>query len=150
MQKKNEINYSEVLVTYRKKAGLTQQQVAEALEIKRPTYAKYEKDVTPPLEILFKLSSLLNFPIEILNYAKGKNSSVNYVELYRSQASKQTKLKVASDEPPPVPKYIKSLDNVEYFLPTENEKQFILLLRQLDSKSKKEFMDSIKKYFDKN
>lgn len=155
MQKKNDINYADVLIPYRKRAGLTQQQVADALNIKRPTYAKYEKDVTPPLDILFKLSQLLKFPIELLDISQSKEkaeeNSVNYLEIYRKQAKNHKELKVASDAKDIdlskyIPSYLKDLDKPDIFLPTESEKQFILMLRKLDSKKKESILKTIKEY----
>lgn len=55
------------LMYYRKLAGLTQQQVAEALNINRTTYTKYETgDSEPSVEILRHISALLHVNIGVL------------------------------------------------------------------------------------
>lgn len=48
-------NIGEKLRQYRKNMHLTQVEVAEILGIKRNTYARYETDTTPPINILTKL-----------------------------------------------------------------------------------------------
>ena len=47
------------LIYYRKKCGLTQQQVADMLNLNRSTYTKYETSVSEPsLEILLKIANI--------------------------------------------------------------------------------------------
>ena len=49
------------LLYYRKLAGLTQQQMAEALNINRTTYTKYETgDSEPSVEMMRYISALLH------------------------------------------------------------------------------------------
>ncbi len=51
----------------RKAAGLTQQDMAEKLEIKQQSYARYENDKSEPsLETLVKIASVLDTSIEYL------------------------------------------------------------------------------------
>ena len=46
------------LISLRKSMGLTQQQVAEAIGVKRSTYAYYESATTPSLDIIEKLAKI--------------------------------------------------------------------------------------------
>jgi len=46
------------LIALRKSMGLTQSRVAEAINIKRSTYAYYERDTMPPVEIIEKLAKI--------------------------------------------------------------------------------------------
>ncbi len=55
------------LLYYRKLAGLTQQQMAEALNINRTTYTKYETgDSEPSVEMMRYISALLHVDIGVL------------------------------------------------------------------------------------
>ena len=46
------------LIAHRKSMGLTQSQVAEAIGTKRSTYAYYERDTMPSVEIIEKLAKI--------------------------------------------------------------------------------------------
>jgi len=52
----------------RKAHHLTQEQVADILKIKRSTYAYYERNTTPPLENILKLSTLFHVSTHELMY----------------------------------------------------------------------------------
>ena len=55
------------LAFYRKLAGLTQEQVAQQLNINRTTYTKYETgDSEPSIEILRNISEILHVDIGVL------------------------------------------------------------------------------------
>ena len=56
------------LATLRKAHHLTQEQVAHILKINRSTYAYYERDITPTLEIIKKLCVLFNTTVQDLLY----------------------------------------------------------------------------------
>jgi len=58
--------YSYNIQKYRKLAGLTQQQVADKLGIKRGTYAYWEISVYPSEELLIELSKLFDIDLEDL------------------------------------------------------------------------------------
>ena len=58
MAKKSKTALSVNLTSYRKKAMLTQSQVAAALGIDRSTYAYYESGTNPRPEILLKLAEI--------------------------------------------------------------------------------------------
>ena len=52
----------------RKAHGLTQEEVAKILKIKRSTYAYYERNIAPTYEIISQLSTLFNAPVHVLLY----------------------------------------------------------------------------------
>lgn len=62
------------LTALRKAHKLTQEQVADILKIKRSTYAYYERDITPTLENIKKLSVLFNSTVHFLMYGKEEDS----------------------------------------------------------------------------
>ena len=55
------------LIKYRKKFGLTQDDVAKQINKSRSAYAYYERTVTPPLSILKKLADIFNISIDELS-----------------------------------------------------------------------------------
>lgn len=56
------------LIKLRKAYGLTQEQVANILKIKRSTYAYYERNIIPTPEIIQKLSKLFTISVHELLY----------------------------------------------------------------------------------
>ena len=61
------MRFGDNLKAARKAAGLTQQQVADALPIHRTTYTKYEtQSVEPPFPVLRKLADLLGVTVDAL------------------------------------------------------------------------------------
>lgn len=60
----------ETLTRLRKAHGLTQEQVADILKIKRSTYAYYERNITPTLDIISKLSTLFCVSTHELMYGE--------------------------------------------------------------------------------
>lgn len=66
MANKNRSNLGYNLVSYRKRALLTQDEVAAAVGVKRSTYAYYESDTNPPLPILRRLAALYKISMEEL------------------------------------------------------------------------------------
>ena len=55
------------LAFYRKMAGLTQQQVADALNLNRTTYTKYETGASEPgIEMLKRIAVVLDTDISLL------------------------------------------------------------------------------------
>ncbi len=66
---------------YRKNLHLTQEEVAARLEIKRNTYARYETDTIPPINILAKLGSFFGITTDELLGTEGYyNSAVNNLQ----------------------------------------------------------------------
>lgn len=60
----------QTLSRIRKAHGLTQEQVAEILKIKRSTYAYYERNITPTLENISKLATLFSVSTHQLMYGE--------------------------------------------------------------------------------
>jgi transcriptional regulator with XRE-family HTH domain len=59
--------FSERLKESRKKAGLTQTEIAEQLGITRPAYTQYETDkTTPNLETASKIADILKISLDYL------------------------------------------------------------------------------------
>ena len=59
--------FSERLKESRKKAGLTQTEIAEQLGITRPAYTQYETDKTAPnLETASKIADILKISLDYL------------------------------------------------------------------------------------
>ena len=67
-KKERKSTMGKVLTLLRKQHKLTQEQVADILKIKRSTYAYYERDITPTLENIKKLSTLFNSSVHLLMY----------------------------------------------------------------------------------
>lgn len=58
---------SEKLYSYRKKAGMSQQELAEQLDVSRQTVSKWETGmVLPSAEKLIRLSKLFSVPLDVL------------------------------------------------------------------------------------
>lgn len=117
------------LVELRKKVNKTQNGIANAIEIKRDTYARYETDTELPLPILKKLCELYNVTSDYIIF--GNESSVynvgNNSRVYQPTFS--TKID-----------YNSNIDNEEWIL-SEDEIELIKLYREL-SDSKKDYVQS--------
>ncbi len=70
---------AETLARLRKVHGLTQEQVADILKIKRSTYAYYEKNITPPVDVIYQLKNLFSVPLHVLMYGVPENSEMHNV-----------------------------------------------------------------------
>lgn len=58
---------NEKLYSYRKKAGMSQQELAEYLDVSRQTVSKWETGMTlPSAEKLIRLSKLIGAPLDVL------------------------------------------------------------------------------------
>ncbi|MDO4743606.1 MAG: helix-turn-helix transcriptional regulator, partial [bacterium] len=66
MSKKDKSLFAINLIKYRKSLGYTQEQISKELGIDRSRYGYYEIDVTPPPDILLKISSILGVSIDSL------------------------------------------------------------------------------------
>ena len=77
------------LVYYRKLAGLTQQQIADALTLNRSTYTKYETGASEPsIEILKRIAALLSVDVgSLLAEHKEDGSAVSDASLEIEQLS---------------------------------------------------------------
>ena len=66
------------LFKLRKSMGLTQQQVADAVGIKRSTYAYYERGTTPTLEVIEKLAKVFNVTASYLMFPEEQMNNEGY------------------------------------------------------------------------
>lgn len=63
----SKMKLSEKLYSYRKKAGMSQQELAEQLDVSRQTVSKWETGmVLPSAEKLIRLSKLFSVPLDVL------------------------------------------------------------------------------------
>lgn len=88
------------LAALRKAHHLTQEQVAHILKINRSTYAYYERDITPTLEVIKKLCVLFDTTVQELLY--GPEEFEDYEEAYVLEdgtASPVQKLKLKDLKP---------------------------------------------------
>ncbi len=78
---------SKNLKIFRKRKGLTQENVAEALNVVRQTISKWEKGISvPDADMLIKLAEILDVSVSELigsDVADGKNEDMMAVELAR-------------------------------------------------------------------
>ena len=74
---KMKLSFSENLVRYRKKAGLTQQQLAQKLSITPQAVSKWEKGSYPDCELLPKLSQILDVSLDVLFGLKDEDGKVS-------------------------------------------------------------------------
>lgn len=58
--------FGDTLVELRKSRHLSQEAVAEKLNIKRDTYARYETETAPPIKIIKKLCEIYNVPSDVI------------------------------------------------------------------------------------
>ena len=68
----------ETLTQLRKANNYTQEQVAGALQIKRSTYAYYEKNITPTLENIKNLAKMFNVSTHFLMYGETEDYNFNF------------------------------------------------------------------------
>ena len=117
------------LKEYRTKAGLTQQQVAEALKIERSTYTYYENGKsTPSLDNIGRIAKLFGVEYTVLldgigedvneQFEKAGNADQN--DVYKTHAT------------------------------TKFEMQLLYTSRQLTPKQRKEMLAIMKDYMEKN
>lgn len=112
------------LVELRKKVNKTQTGIADAIEIKRDTYARYETDTELPLPILKKLCELYNVTSDYIIF--GNESSVynvgNNSRVYQPTFSAKID-------------YNSNIDNEEWIL-SEEEQKLIKNFRELSEAKK--------------
>lgn len=123
---------------YRDNCELSQQQVANILNIDRSTYTYYETGkTTPSASMLLKLSKIYNVPcavfLECINQELEINSKV---------ADSVTKSGTAS-------LYEESIDDKIYSL-TKEEKDIVIAYRILDNNKKEELKKTIEDLIRKN
>lgn len=127
---------SALLKYYRESSDLSQQQVAQALNIDRSTYTYYETAKTlPNAKTIIKLARILNVPYQEFFDCVGE-------ELYSEEQS----TKVAdSDDTVNTFKHKSTLKSKIYEL-SDDEKELILHFRSLSIKGQNDFLNDVFKY----
>ena len=115
MEKKS-MTLSEKLKELRKRACMTQDDIAEVLEMNRTSFSKYENGAsTPPLAVLRKLAKIYSVPLEYLihdeqpfivlnestveDVEREKNEAVfNFAQLSPEERKLIMKMRLMSDE----------------------------------------------------
>lgn len=122
--------FSLVLRQCRLNAGLTQKQMADALNIERSTYAYYETGATSPSSIkIIEIARILNIPYTTLMEAVGDTSFAN--------ADENSDNVILNDD-----SWLKR--EKMYTLPKE-EQSLVVSFRTLTSEQKKELVKIIAK-----
>ncbi len=117
------MDYSDKLKALREKFGYTQDEFAQAIEVRRPTYLLYEAGKTiPDNDVLDKIERLLNIDFEriVLNKPTEKRMAVLNSKAVKYNAGLKKEKK------------IKDLD--------ENEHMILDLYRELSDPEREEFM----------
>ncbi|MBP3939220.1 MAG: helix-turn-helix transcriptional regulator [Clostridia bacterium] len=114
------------LKNLRKSFGMTQDDIAELLDMSRTSFSKYENSAAvPPLKVLRKLSAIYNVPLEYLIHDEQPGV-----------------LRFNSNNDNEIPEI--DGDSLKYFTQlTHEEKILILKLRLMQSDKKKEIIDAI-------
>ena len=114
------------LKNLRKSFGMTQDDIAELLDMSRTSFSKYENGATvPPLNVLRKLSAIYNVPIEFLIHDEQPGVLV-----------------FGSSDDNEIPDI--DGDSLKYFTQlTREERMLILKLRLMQADKKKEIIDAI-------
>lgn len=123
MNKKERTVLAQNLLLYRKTAGLTQTQIADALGIDRSTYAYYEIGTEPRIEIIRKLAAIY------------KTSVANLLGDYSIEGDLLLKAPTDFNNQG----FISGFNEL-----SEAEKQFILKLRTMDAETKAKIEKIIK------
>ncbi len=94
---------AETLKFLRNSKRMTQQEVAEILDIQQQTYATYERGRNePPAEILVRLSYLYDVPVDIIiqrdNMSKDETTLKNQIEMF-DEVIDEMRNKVLSGDP---------------------------------------------------
>ena len=124
----NSSKFSLTLRQCRENAGLTQKQVAEALNMERSTYAYYETGTTHPSgSMIMKLARIFNIPYSVFMEAVGDTEFDNSPEDLK-------KTTLESDS------WLKR--EKMYTLP-KNEQSLLVLFRSLTAEQKQEIIEKI-------
>lgn len=126
MSKKDKSIFATNLIKHRKDLGYTQEQISSKLGIDRSRYGYYEIDVTPPPDILLKISSIFGVSIDTL--FKDSDSQVT------ASPADKTLISVADDNG-----IANSYNNPEFSSDTEllsDEKSLLLKYKLLDKTNK--------------
>ena len=89
------MNFSEKLLTLRKANGLTQEQLAEKLDVSRQSISKWESgQATPELEKIVTLSTIFNVTTDYLL----KSSEIDDLSVKTEMLEKQQQMMIAREQ----------------------------------------------------
>lgn len=125
----------QTLARLRKAHGLTQEQVAELLKIKRSTYAYYERNITPTTETIRKLAAMFSVSTHELMYGEPDNVS-DCAQMLRDDSSIFA---------PPIERPL----GLNYPQLTLQEKQFVSRFRMLPVQYRYKIMHEVDDLLDK-
>ncbi len=114
--------FGSTLKMLRKAHRLTQEQVANILKIKRSSYAYYERNITPTLENIKKLSVLFDVSVHFLLFGKEDPRGPGYLP--------------GGDPDAPQPIKVSDLK--------EDERVFLMYYRSLNPQNKEKIFKEIK------
>ena len=129
---KNKENISKLaasLIAHRKSMGLTQSQIAEAINLKRSTYAYYERDTMPSVEIIEKLA-------KIYNVAPGQL-------MFPNEYQERTARTLRDEDVFEMPK-------IEFATLSEREQSFLVKTRLLTEAEKQELIKKLDEILSRN
>ncbi len=124
MADNNSLILAKKLKDLRKSFGITQDEIAQLLNMSRTSFSKYENGAAnPPLAVLRKLAKLYNVQIEYLIHDDKTTLTLNEAD--------------TDTEPDP--------DNLVFYFSqlTDEERQLILKLRLMDEEKKKSFLKQV-------
>ena len=124
------------IAAYRKLAGYTQQSAADALGLKKNTYARMELHGNPKPEILAKLAVLYNVSINLILFGADAGQTENM--------QKEKDIKRLEETP-----HMFASQKTDITL-TVNEKNCIKACRELSKKDRDEVMALINKLYSKS
>ena len=117
------------LIAHRKSMGLTQSQVSAAVGIKRSTYAYYERDTMPSVEIIERLAKIY----------KTSPSQIMFPE----ESAPQESVWLNDEGGIEMPK-------IEFATLTEREQSFLVKTRLLSPAEKQELIDKLDELLSKS
>lgn len=124
---------SSLLKYYREKSDLSQQQIANVLNIDRSTYTYYETGKTvPSAATIIKISKILNVDyVEFFSCVNDEMYSETYVSDVKSYMSRKSDKKKSSDK------------NIKIYDLSKDEQELLMRYRVLDADGKESIMDMI-------
>lgn len=128
---------AENLIRLRKNMGLTQEQVASALGIKRSTYAYYEKTTTPPIKTIEQLSRLFGTTAQDVMFGASPTRELDSFGFF-------------SDGPESNPLTTRNYDTPSFNQLTPFEQKFYLKMRLLPDPLKNQLFATLNELWEKS
>ncbi len=125
---------NERIIRYRKLAGYTQETAAQALGLKKTTYARMERHGHPTPDLILKMSMVFNVSVNMLFY--GQDNIVQQQPALPVTQLREPEPKIPMAEPP--------------MTLTANEKSLINTLRSFSKNDKESVTKFINEIYQKN